>query len=424
MTENRLISNGELHLTGPVGFVDFFGDDGFTVRGVTTALSELEGDITVRINSGGGFAFDGIAIHSLLRQHDGKVTTVVQGIAASAASVIFMAGDERIMAEGAILMIHDASGLTMGTEADHLQTAKMLGKLSNSLAGIYAGRTKRGNDVERAAMRDETWLDGADAVEAGFATEATNTGAAEASAFNYSMYKNAPEFLMESGQPTVEEFDRVAAALTVVPHQPKKENIMVETQKSGAAPVVTAPETIALTLDILKADHPDIVAALTAELDADDDVTLDGLKAAYPAFASEIATDAVEAECDRIKKCQAVLLLDSSDETKALCFDANKQPGDVALAVNAEIKAKGDNYLAGLKVQEDDLDKAGLKAAPVATTTETKPAPATTPEGWTAEFEASDALKAEFPTAAEYTAFMVADTAGTIRILRGKEESK
>ena len=84
MTEHRLITGGELHLTGPVGFLDF-EDEGFTVRDVTAALSELEGDITVKINSGGGFAFDGIAIHSLLRQHDGKVTTVALGAAASAA---------------------------------------------------------------------------------------------------------------------------------------------------------------------------------------------------------------------------------------------------------------------------------------------------------------------------------------------------
>ena len=234
MTEHRLITGGELHLTGPVGFLDF-EDEGFTVRDVTAALSELEGDITVKINSGGGFAFDGIAIHSLLRQHDGKVTTVAQGIAASAASVIFMAGDERVMAEGAILMIHDASGMTMGTEADHLTTAKMLGKLSNSLAGIYAGRTRRGNDVERAAMRDETWLDGADAVEAGFATEATEGDAVEASAFNYAIYMNAPDFLVKRAKEMAERFGREAAAMTAAPLQPTKDTDMPRIQTSPKA---------------------------------------------------------------------------------------------------------------------------------------------------------------------------------------------
>ncbi len=190
---------------------------------------------------------------------------------------------------------------------------------------------------------------------------------------------------------------------------------MTKSVEKVVAENVAAPEPITFKIDIPKADHPDIVAALSGETEADDEVTMDGLEAAYPAFVANIALEAADAECDRIKKCQAVLLPDSSDETKAICFDANKQPGDVALAVNAEIKAKGDAYLAGLKAQEDDLTKAGLKAAPVATTTETTPAPATTPEGWTAEFEASDDLKAEFPTVDHYTAFKANED--TIRIL-------
>ena len=179
MTEHSLVIGGELQLNGPVGFRDFDGE-GFTVRDVTEALTELEGDITVRINSGGGVAFDGIAIHSLLSQHDGEVTTVVQGIAASAASVIFMAGENRIMAEGALLMIHDASGMTLGTEADHIKTAETLNKLSNSLAGIYAGRTGHEVKVERAVMREETWLTGTEAIDAGYGTAEIATDASPA----------------------------------------------------------------------------------------------------------------------------------------------------------------------------------------------------------------------------------------------------
>ncbi len=399
MTEHRLISNGELHLTGPVGFVDW-EDEGFTVRDVTGALSEMEGDITVKINSGGGFAFDGIAIHSLLRQHDGKVTTVAQGIAASAASVIFMAGDERVMAEGALLMIHDAAGLTMGTEAVHLQAAKTLGKLSNSLAGIYAGRTKRGNDVERAAMRDETWLDGAEAVEAGFATEATDTGAAEASAFNYEIYAHAPDFLMKRARDMTEQFGREAAALTATPLQPTKDTIMVETPKTGAAPVVTAPEPVALTLESLKADHPKLVDALVAEF----------------------GTDTAKTERDRIKECQAVFgLADAGDATKALCFDGKSREGDVALAILAETRTKGKDHLLDLAKSEAELTKAGLTATPVATTPDPKPAPATTPDGWKTEYEASAELKGEFLSAADYAAYMAADAKGQIHVLRGAD---
>ena len=155
------------------------------------------------------------------------MTTVAQGIAASAASVIFMAGDERIMAEGALLMIHDAAGLTMGTEAIHIQAAKVLGKLSNSLAGIYAKGTGRTASVERAAMRAETWLNGAEAVEAGFATAEIDMGRAEASAFNYAMYARAPDFLVRRAKDMAETFGReAAAAMFAAPRQPSKENDM------------------------------------------------------------------------------------------------------------------------------------------------------------------------------------------------------
>ena len=398
MTEHRLITGGELHLTGPVGFVNF-DDEGFTVRDVTAALSELEGDITVKINSGGGFAFDGIAIHSLLRQHDGKVTTVAQGIAASAASVIFMAGDDRVMAEGAILMIHDASGMTMGTEADHLTTAKMLGKLSNSLAGIYAGRTRRGNDVERAAMRDETWLDGADAVEAGFATEATEGDAVEASAFNYAIYMNAPDFLVKRAKEMAERFGREAAAMTAAPKQPQKDITMVDSPNPGAAQVAPAPEPKALTLASLKADHPELIDAMLAEF----------------------GTDSAKAESARIRECQAVFgLADASEATKALAFDGKSDAGAVALAVLADAQTKGKDHLADLAKAEAEINKAGLTAVPAATKIDAKPAPAATPDGWKAEFEASADLKAEFTSAENYAAYMTADAAGRVKTLRGK----
>ncbi len=115
---SRLIVNGELVLFGTVGMVSFFDeDDGFTAIEVQRALAEMNGDIVVKINSGGGVAFDGLAIHNALKDFAGKVTVFVQGIAASAASIIAMAGDEVVMQAGALLMIHDGSGLTLGDQA-------------------------------------------------------------------------------------------------------------------------------------------------------------------------------------------------------------------------------------------------------------------------------------------------------------------
>ena len=103
----KLLLNGALMLYGDVG--DPFGwGDGFSASDVAEALAEHgDGDITVRVNSGSGIANEGMAIYSLLKGHAGKVTIAVDGVAASAASLIAMAGSEIEMRDGAMMMIHD-----------------------------------------------------------------------------------------------------------------------------------------------------------------------------------------------------------------------------------------------------------------------------------------------------------------------------
>ena len=130
--------NGELVLYGFVG--DNFWDMGFTAKEVLDALAEhgRTEDITVRINSGGGYVDDGIAIFNALKAHAGKVTVVVDSLAASSASIIAMAGDERIMRTGALMMIHDPQGGVWGTAADMEKFAKVVEKQAESLASIYA----------------------------------------------------------------------------------------------------------------------------------------------------------------------------------------------------------------------------------------------------------------------------------------------
>ncbi len=146
-----------------------------------------------------------------------------------------------------------------------------------------------------------------------------------------------------------------------------------------------------------------------------------------PAPEIKIDLDAVKAEeAKRIQDCVAQLRDDSSDATKALPFVSGTTPGDIAMAVNAEVKAMGNEFLANLKKQDEDMTTAGLKAAPVATTPDTKPVPATTPEGWRVEFEASDAgdedsPKCVFMDAAGYVAFKTAEAAGRIQIHGGKD---
>ena len=143
-----LIVNGELVLYGPVGFVGFWDDSGFTSDDVVRALAEMEGDITVRLNSGGGVAMEGSAIYNALKRHDGAVAIVIDGIAASAASVIAMAGDTVEMPLGTLMMIHEPSGITLGPADEHRRTANVLDTMTGVFAELYA---------EATGLPEKTW---------------------------------------------------------------------------------------------------------------------------------------------------------------------------------------------------------------------------------------------------------------------------
>lgn len=127
--------------------------------------------INVHINSEGGEVFDGIAIHTALATHKAHVTTYIDGLAASAASFIAMAGDLIVMARNATMMIHDASGMTWGNEADHLAQAGLLGKLSDNIADMYAMQAGGTVEAWRGLMRAETWYTGTEALAAGLIDE-------------------------------------------------------------------------------------------------------------------------------------------------------------------------------------------------------------------------------------------------------------
>lgn len=152
---------------------------GVSANAVVRALRDIKGDVTVRINSPGGDAFDGIAIYNALKRHaeKGKVTVEVDGLAASAASIIAMAGDQIIVAKGAMLMIHCAWSFTIGDAGEHEKRASMLSKLDTQIAGVYAARSKKSEAECLELMQDETWMGADEAVELGFAD---SIGAAKA----------------------------------------------------------------------------------------------------------------------------------------------------------------------------------------------------------------------------------------------------
>jgi len=185
------VNGQELTLSGTVG-VDWF-DDGFTHAEVVTALAGLDGDITVHLNSGGGIAADGAAIHATLTTYPGDVHIIVEGIAASAASLIAMAGDTITMADGAVMMIHDPLNITIGNSADHAKTIEELEAYAKAYARVYAKRSGKTADECREIMKAETWFDGEEAVAAGFADNAGEEKAKPVAAYDYRAYAHAPK---------------------------------------------------------------------------------------------------------------------------------------------------------------------------------------------------------------------------------------
>lgn len=149
---------------------DLIGEFGVSAGQFVQELNGIGADgIDLHLNSPGGDFFDGTAIYAALKNHPSSVTSYVDSVAASAASFVAMAGDEVVMEKPAKLMIHDASGLTYGNQADHLEMAQLLGELSDTMAGIYADRAGGTVAQWRAAQRATTWYGAEQAVAAGLA---------------------------------------------------------------------------------------------------------------------------------------------------------------------------------------------------------------------------------------------------------------
>lgn len=152
--------------------MDYWTGEGVTAKRISAALRSLgKGPVTVNINSPGGDMFEGLAIYNLLREHQGEVTVKVLGIAASAASIIAMAGDTVQMPRAGFLMIHNAWVVAVGNRNDLRDYADQLEPFDRAMADIYAARTGAELKAMQKLMDAETYIGGNDAVEQGFADE-------------------------------------------------------------------------------------------------------------------------------------------------------------------------------------------------------------------------------------------------------------
>lgn len=197
-TINARAQSPESHDAADILIYDAIGADPWTGEGCSAArfrddLAALPSGaaLNVRINSMGGEVFDGLAMYQALKDWSGDVTVYVDGIAASIASVIAMAGKRVIMAAPAMLMIHDPWGAALGNAAELRKMAGVMDKVADSLAAAYVARTGRDVADIRAEMAAETWFSADEAVALGFADSITR-GAVVQARHDLSRFRSFP----------------------------------------------------------------------------------------------------------------------------------------------------------------------------------------------------------------------------------------
>ncbi len=166
-----------LHIYDEIGADPFFGG-GVDVNELVGEIEALDkgAELTVRINSPGGRAWDGLALANAIMRHPGKTTTHVDGLAASAASLVALAGDEVVMSKYGQMMLHNAWAGVAGTAEDLKAAADTLAKLNGSMAAFYADRA--GGEVAdwAKAMKKESWYTADEALAVGLATSIDESG--------------------------------------------------------------------------------------------------------------------------------------------------------------------------------------------------------------------------------------------------------
>ncbi len=212
---NKGNDRGEIWLYGSIG-QDWFGD-GVTAKQFAADLKKLGAvaNIDLRINSDGGVVTDARAMYNLLVEHKARTHVHIDGIAASAASFLAMAGSEITISEGGFVMIHNARSVTMGDANDHRRMVTVLDQVNQTIIDTYVARTKQDAKKVTKWMDDETWFTGKEAVAAGFADNIVANMQVAASLAHSEMFKNLPAALRPNRVSAAAALTAMSAALKV-----------------------------------------------------------------------------------------------------------------------------------------------------------------------------------------------------------------
>jgi len=218
-----------------VSIYDEIGAYGVSAKAFLAELGALPDDapLILRLNSPGGSVFDAVAIYNALKRHAGSVTVWIDGIAASAASYVAMAGDEVVMPANAFIMIHDPAGMVLGTAADMRSMAEALDKIKGSLVAGYAAKSGRDEAAIATLMSKETWFDAEEAVALGLADRVAEP-VRIAAHFDIGRFRNAPPALVEAmEEPEDEPEDGETEADEAEEHSAGEEAKPAEAEPSG-----------------------------------------------------------------------------------------------------------------------------------------------------------------------------------------------
>lgn len=318
----------ELILYGDIASETWWGDE-VTPRQFTEELDALGAvpEIVVRINSGGGDVFAANAIYTRLKDNAAKITVKIDGWAASAATIVAMAGDVIEIPGNGVFMVHDPSMGLLGyfNEADLVKLTDEIKVIKQSIVNGYALKTGKPADEIASIMAAETWYDGKQAVEAGFCDKL--------------MFEDA-ETTVENGAKIV--VNSVSLDLNRYPNMTiSLLNRLTARTPGGFSNTITqnTPKRSEESMDGIK-----------------DIKTVDGLKAAFPDLTKQIEEAAVDAERKRIQDIEDVALAGFETIVNDAKFKNPISAGDVAKAIVAEQKKQGGKYI---QDRDDDAAKSG-----------------------------------------------------------------
>lgn len=394
----------EIRIDGIIG-ADWLVEDPVTAKAFAADLKTLGAvqNLDIYINSPGGSVFDGSAIYSQLIRHTAHKTVYVEGLAASIASMIAMAGDEVVMPENALMMIHRASGGVWGDANDMRKMADTLEKVESGIVSAYVAKTGREADELNALMAEETWMTAQEAVDLGFADRiaapVTITACANLDTIQ-AHYRKRPPGLMDRVHRSTDT--PVTSMEDVMPDDPELQN------PAPAAESDPQPERDAAP-DQPETPVPEPVPDVSALIAAHARIAAECARAGFPQLAARLIADQASPEAVSSRLTQA-------SQIQAACQ-------------LAKLPERVDHYLnAGLDVTAVRADLFEALAArdaaqPVATTLEPAPAAAAPTEAnlpWDeqcrAQWQRDPTIRAEFSDLDSFLAFTRASQNGQVRI--------